>query len=117
MKITSRITVKVDGDIVLNKPGFTFRAGGMQRETVTGDNGVHGFTETPMGARLAGNLSHTEAQDLLALGEIDNATILVETNTGQQYVMRSAWMTDLPELNTQGGETSVAFESKKAERI
>lgn len=115
--VTSRITVKVDGEIVLNKSGWTFRPGGLQRESVTGDGGVHGYTDEYMPARAAGNLSHTEALDLISLGEITEATILIETNTNQQYVMRQAWLTDLPELNAGEGEVSVAFESEPAERL
>lgn len=116
-KVTSRITIKRDGEVLLNKAGFSFRAGGIQRESVVGDNGVHGFVETIMPARLAGNLTHTEQQSLEQYGSISDATIMVETNSGQAYVMRNAWQTDAPELSTGSGEVGVAYESQPAERL
>jgi hypothetical protein len=102
---------------VLNKPGFTFRPGGIQRESVTGDQSVHGYTETIMSAKLSGNLTHTEQQSLEAYGSISNATIVITTNSNQQYVMRNAWQTDAPELNAQSGEVSVSYESAPAEKM
>ena len=115
--ITSRVEIKIDGAVVLNKPGFTFRPGGIQRESVMGDAGVHGYTEVWMPARLAGNLTHTEQQNLEAYGGIKDATIVISTNTNQQYVMRNAWQTDAPELNAQSGEVGVAYESAPAEKM
>lgn len=115
--VTSRITIKKDGDVLLNKEGFTFRPGGIERESVAGDNSVHGFTEKIQPAQLSGNLSHTEAQDLTAYGDVSDATIVVTTNTGQAYVMRNAWQTDAPQLDAGSGEVSVAFESEPAEKL
>lgn len=115
--VTSRITIKRDGEVLLNKEGFTFRPGGIQRESVAGDNSVHGFTETIIPARLTGNLSHKEQQDLTAYGDVADATIVITTNSGQSYVMRNAWQTDAPELNAGSGEVSVAYESEPAEQL
>lgn len=114
--VTSRVTIKVDGEIILNRSGFTFRKGGVQRETVNGDSGPHGYTEQIMGARLAGNVTASE-KSRLDKHDVADATILVEMNTGESYVMRNAWSTELPELNVGEGQFGVAFESGPAEEM
>lgn len=114
--VTSRITVKANGEILLTRRGFTFRKGGIQRAAVNGDSGLHGYTEEAMGARLTGNVTATEKSELDSY-DVTDATIQIETNTGQTYVMRNAFMTDLPELDTDQGQFGVAFEGPEAEKL
>lgn len=116
-RITSRIKVLVDGDELLNKTGWTFNPGGINRTTVNGDQKTHGYTEEIMNAQVTGDISHTEAQDLVALGDIENATIVIETNSGQSYVIRGAWLTEPGALNTSEGGVTLTFEGPKAERM
>lgn len=114
--ITSRVTIKVDGEIILNRSGFTFRKGGIQRTSVTGDGGVHGYTEEQMPSRLHGNVTDNEKSDIDD-HDIGDATILIETNSGKSYVMSGAWRVDMPEVDIGAGQYSVAFEGPAAERM
>lgn len=116
-QITGRVTVKVNGEILLNKSGWTLHLGGVNRNVVTGDGGVHGYAEETVAPQCSGNLSHTEALDLEALGAIADATVLFETDTGQAYVLRNAWVTEPPVLTAGEGETSLTFMAISAERL
>lgn len=117
-KVTGRITVKADGEILLTRSGWTFNPGGVNRNTIVGDSGVHGYAEETRPCRAAGNLSHTEKLDLVeAAKKWVDVTLLFETDTGQSYVSRGAWLTEPPELTAGEGETSVAFEGPPAERM
>ena len=117
-KVTGRVTLKVNGDILLNKSGWTFNPGGVNRNSVNGDTGVHGFAEETRQSRAAGNITHTEALDLVSASKnwVD-VTLLFETDTNQSYVVRGAWLTEPLELTAGEGETSVAFEGPAAEKL
>lgn len=116
-KVTGRITVKVDGDILLNKSGWTLNTGGVNRNPITGDTGVHGYAEETVAPSISGNISHTDQVDLMTLAAITDATVLFETDTGQSYVMRDAWLENPPELTAGEGETALTFRGMTVERV
>lgn len=114
--VASRATIKVDGEILLNKNGATFRPGGIERESVAGDSSVHGFTETIQPARLVVNVSATEKSEMDKF-DMTDATIQVEDNAGGAWVMNSAWRTEAPELDYGEGHFGLTFESDVAEKM
>lgn len=116
-KVTGRVSIKKDGQQLLNRSGWTFNPGGVRRNTQVGDSGVHGHSEETVAPSVSGNVSHTKALDLVELGKDEDVTILFETDTGQSYVLRNAWLVDPPELTAGDGEVSLTYEGMAAERL
>lgn len=116
-QITGKATIKLDGEELLTDVSVTFNPGGVEREAVMGPRGVQGHRETPVASSLQATVRHTQATNIIALGNITGATVLIETDTGDTYMMRKAFTTEPVELTTGEGNVSLNMSSYKTERI
>lgn len=116
-QITGKATVKVDGEELLTDVDATLNVGGVSREAVMGPRGVQGHRETPEAPTLTTTVRHTEGTDLLALGRITGATVLFETDTGDGYMLRRAFVTDTVELSSGNGGVRLNWSGYGVERL
>lgn len=116
-QITGKATVKVDGEEKLTDVDATLNVGGASREPVMGPRGVQGFRESPAAPTLSTTQRHTKDTDLVALASIKDATVLFETDTGDTYMLRRAFVSEPPELSSGSGNIRVNWGSYGVERI
>ena len=90
-QIFGRAFIRVNGITMASLPGSSkLDPGGVERSPVVGDAGYLGFTEKPVHAEIECEIAIDPATDLVALGNIVDATITFEADTGQVWVMRGA---------------------------
>lgn len=106
-QITGRATIRWDGEVLRTDNESTANPTGTEREAVTGGGQVHGFRESDVAPTLSLNVVDDGKMSIKALGDITNATVLFETDTGRRLVFRGAFTTNQPELNVSGGTISV----------
>lgn len=116
-QITGKATVKVDGEELLTDVDATLNVGGFSREAVMGARGVQGFRESPEAPALTTTVRHTEQLDLLALGRITGASVIFETDTGDAYLLRRAFVTDTVELSSGNGGVRLNWSGYGVERL
>ena len=109
--------LKADGKQYDLRGNMTVSIGAFERETVTGQDGVHGYTEMPKASFIEADLSDSGGLSLEQIGEIRNATITVELINGKVYALQEAWCMMAPELNTADGSMTVRFEAKRGQEI
>lgn len=114
-QLTGKATVKVDGAELLTDVESSLNVGGSSREAVLGPRGPQGYRETPEAPTLTTTVRHTGDTDLLSLGRITGATIIFETDTGDAYVMRRAFVTDTVEMGS--GNIRLNFSAMGVERL
>lgn len=90
-------------------PGAQLDLGGVERTPVVGDNRVLGFTEQPKPSTLTCEISLGEGVSLEELRKMTDATITYECDSGQTYVVRSAFVTKTLSV-TSGDQGKVALE-------
>lgn len=117
-KITGRIEVLVDGNLLLNKAGAVASGIGLsgqpnfELEAIMGDTGPHGYIEKPVQARCEVTITDRDdimLSDLAAVRE--TGTVIFRTaGGGKVYVMEGA--TCLRNFSVTGGEgeTPLVFE-------
>lgn len=116
-RITGRVEVLLNGQMMLNKAGAIARGLGISGEqsfelnAVIGDSGIHGFTETPIMAEC--EVTITDRDDI-SLDEIarvrENGTVVFRAaKGGKAYIMDSATCVRNLELTAGEGETRVRF--------
>jgi len=118
-KITGRIEVVVNGDLLLNKAGAVASGIGISGQhnyelaAVMGDSGPHGYTETPITARC--EVTVTDRDDIMltdfASIPIGKATVIFRAaGGGKEYTLAEA--TCLRNFTITGGEgeTPLIFE-------
>lgn len=70
----------------------TFELGGTEREDIEIPGGeVNAFSETEKKSYVSGNLLYTEGMDIAELKATKNATVMLETPTGDTYVFKDAY--------------------------
>lgn len=117
-KITGRVEVILNGNLLLNKSGATASGLGIsgeqafERTAVLGDTGLHGHTETPVVARC--EVTVTDRDDIRLddfARVLGNGTIVFRAaRGGKVYTMEGATCTNNFTLTAGEGETTIAFE-------
>lgn len=113
MKITGRVEVLANGQILLNKSGASASGVGIsgepnyELEPVIGDGGLHGFKENPIIAQLEVTITDRDDVSLDALAKIkmDGTIIFRAAGGGKVYTMEGA--TCLRNFTVTGGEGEV----------
>ena len=118
-KITGRIEVLVNGQLLLNKAGASAIGIGIsgkplsEKKLVMGDTGPHGYTDEPIAARC--EVTVTDRDDIMlsdfASIPVGGATIIFRSaGGGKEYTMEGA--TCLGNFTVTGGEgeTPIVFE-------
>lgn len=114
-QLTGKATVKVDGSELLTDVDSTLNVGGVSREPVNGPRGPQGYRETPEAPTLTTTVRHTADTDLIALSRITGATVIHQTDTGDAYLLRKAYVTDTVEMS--GGNIRLNWSGMGLERL
>ena len=118
-KITGRIEVIVNGQVLLNKAGAVANGLGLsgqpafERVAVTGDNGIHGYTENPIVPSCEVTITDRDDINLNDLAAINGDGTLIfrrAGGSGKVYTMEGITCTGNFSLTGGEGETSVRFE-------
>jgi len=117
MRITGRASIKVDGEVLLTEVGATMNVGGFEREAMMGGRGVNGYKQSPVAPTVQCTVHHTNETDIIKLAGITNATLLFETDTGQSWMLRGAFVTEPPELDAGAGTFELNFSGLGIDRV
>lgn len=114
-QITGKAFIYVDGDLLQSRDGAKIGLGNPTREAVIGDTGTHGYMEKNQTAYIECEVSHASDTSMQSLIGITDATITFETDSGQSFVLRNAWLSNTLELEATDGKLSLRFEGVTAE--
>lgn len=116
-RITGRIEVLLNANLLLNKEGAVARGLGLsgeqafELEPVMGDTGIHGFVEKPIAAECEVTITDRDDISLDTLARVrENGTIIFRAaGGGKVYTMNDATCMRNFELTGGEGETTVKF--------
>lgn len=114
-QVLGRAYVKVDGRFIKTFPGSKLDLGGVTRTPVVGTT-VHGYAEQAKEPTLECETSLAKGDSLKELIEATDVTVIFEADTGQTYVLRSAWLVDPPVITDgEGGKIPLKFSALSCE--
>lgn len=116
-RVTGQCRVKADGDIFETDGTSTLELGGTTREPVSGDYQAGAFKEVEKESKLEATILVKRGTRLAYLREIDNATVTMETDTGQTYLIRNAYVAEVVSFNSADGKAKVTFMGPPAEEL
>jgi hypothetical protein len=102
--------LKVDSRMIPLRGSFTVTPSGTKKTGVAGQDGVHGYTETPLVPSIKGNVSMTPEISVEELDAITEATVTAELANGKNYILRGAWSCGGEAIDTAEGQMPVNFE-------
>lgn len=89
----------------------TYRPSRSKRESLMGQDGVHGYSEMPMPGKISWKGRDSGAINIGALNDASNATVVLESANGKVIIGRNMWRSGEPiEVNTEDGTFTVEFE-------
>lgn len=110
-RLAGAATITIDGVPYHVSGEGTYRISGSKRESLTGQDGYHGYSETPQPGAI--NWKGRDSSNLVvkALNEANNATVTLVLANGKVVTGRNmARVGDPIQVNTEDATFDVAFE-------
>lgn len=115
-RVVGQMRVKIDGAAYPTSGETSLEIGGPMRESVPGDYEAGAFKESTAPAKAETSLLYKAEISLANLRSVDNATLILETDTGQTWIVRNAYVSDVISF-TQDGKAKVVFQGPPAEEM
>lgn len=107
--------ITVDGTTYMLAADLTYSPSSVTRETLTGMDGVHGYSEKPKAGFISGTFRDAGSLSVAAFNAMTNVTVTVELANGKVVTARNAWTTDAQEVKAAEGTFDVRFDSAQVE--
>lgn len=116
-QVTGQARIKIDGDLLDSDGQATLDIGGAKREPVTGDYSAGDFKESTEPSKLDVSILNKSDTPLSSYRDITSATVTIEFDNGQSWLMRGAYCADAITLNQSEGKAKLVFMAGAAEQL
>lgn len=116
-RVGGLIFIKVDGELFQAKGEFTYNVNPVKRESVIGQDTIHGFKEEPKVLFIEGAITDSDELDLAGFQAIRDATVTLELANGKVIVLREAFYAADGDVTTSEGEIQTRFEGISGEEV
>jgi hypothetical protein len=117
--ITNRLAgiayLSVDGQTYMLAGDLSYSPSSVSRETLTGQDRVHGFSEKPHAGFIAGTLRDAAGLTVAQLNAMTNVTVVAELANGKTVIGRNLWTVEAQEVKTMDGTVDVRWEGFSVE--
>ena len=118
-------TNRLAGIAYLSVDGFTFLLSGdlsysvskVERETLIGQDRVHGYSEKPHAGFIHGTIRDAGGLSVSAINAMTNVTAVCELANGKTITGRNMWTVETQEAKTEDGTIEVKWEGFSVEEI
>lgn len=112
----ARVTVSSLG--LLDTDGqTTIEIGGPKRDAVQGDYQAGSWRETTEPSKIECSILVKENTSLSAVRAVEDDTITVEFDTGQTFIVRNGYSSEVPSVATNDGKAKIVFGGPPAEEM
>ena len=116
-RIAGTCFIYVDGVQYAARGAFKVNATLYSREGVAGQDGVHGFKETPMVPSIEGEITDLGSLSIKSLQAIEESTVTCQLANGKTYLLTQAWFAGEASLDTAEGKIAVKFEGRDIREV
>lgn len=109
--------VSVDGQSYMLAGDLAYSVSKVSRETLTGQDRVHGYSEKPHAGYISGTFRDAGSLTVADFNAMTNVTVVAELANGKTIVLRNGWTTDAQEVNTMEGTFAVRWDSSDVEEV
>ena len=102
--------LSVDGQNYMLAGDFSYKVSGVSRETLKGQDGVHGYSETPQPGYIAATLRDSSTLSVADINGMSNATVVAELANGKTIIGSNMWTTDQQESKASDATLEVKWE-------
>jgi len=109
--------IAVDGTTYMLAGDLSYSVSGVSRETLNGQDRVHGYSEKPKQGMISGTLRDGAGLSVAAFNAMTNVTVTLELANGKTILGRNMWTVEAQEVKTAEGTFEVKFEGFSVEEI
>jgi hypothetical protein len=110
-RIAGVATIKVDGVSYMLEGKLEYSTALFARETLTGQDTVHGYSEKPKAPYIAGTFRAASGINTQVFNGITNSTVSCQLANGIQVIGRNMWQVgDEIKVDTEEGTFDIRFE-------
>lgn len=100
----------VDGANYMMAGDFSYKVSGVSRETLTGQDGVHGYGEKIAAGYIGGTLRDSGGLRMADINAMTSVTVVLELANGKTVIGRNMWTTEQQENKTTEATIDIKFE-------
>lgn len=102
--------LSVDGVTYMLVGDFEYSPSVLARESLTGMDGVHGYSEKPQASHISGTLRDSNGLSVASLGQMTNVTVVAELANGKTIVGRNMWTVESQTAKSADATIEVKWE-------
>jgi len=111
-RLAGTLYITIDGRSYAVAGAGTYLVSSTTRETLAGQDGIHGYSEKPAAGHISWNGRDSSALSMSDLNAASDVTVVAQAANGKTIVGRNMWRVGEPsEVNTEDGTYSIRFES------
>jgi len=109
--------IAVDGQTYMLAGDLAYSPSGVTRETLSGQDGVHGYGEKPKPGSISGTLRDAGGLSVKSFNAMTNVTVTLELANSKTVLGRNMWTVDALEVKTAEGTFEVKWEGFSVEEV
>ncbi|WP_110947415.1 phage tail tube protein [Pseudomonas bohemica] len=102
--------LSADGVSYMLAGDFSYKVSGVTRETLTGLDAVHGYSEKPGAGAISASLRDGGNVSLADINAMSNVTVVVELANGKTIIGRNMWTLEQSESKAADATFEVKWE-------
>ena len=104
--------VTVNGVTVMVEDSFKYQAATVNRTTLTGMDGVHGYKEKPVAPYISARLRDSGGTNVQGFNQQTNVNVIAELANGKTIIGRSLWTVNVQEVESEDAVFDVRWEGR-----
>lgn len=109
-RVAGTVNFTVDGVAYALEGDFEYSSALVTRETMTGQDTVHGYSEKPIAPHISGTIRDMQNMTVLGLNAMTNVTLSAELANGKLIVGAGMWTVDAQTSKTDESKIEVKWE-------
>lgn len=109
-RLAGTVYLSVDGVTYQLAGDFEYSTATVSRETLTGQDTVHGYSEKPIAPHIAGTLRDSGGLSLSSINAMSNVTVVAELANGKTAIGRNMWTVESPTSKQTDATIEVRWE-------
>jgi hypothetical protein len=107
--------ITVDGKSYMLAADAAYSVSRVKRETMSGQSGVQGYSETPIPGSISATLRDAGSLTVADFNAMTNVTVMLELANGKMVVGRNMWTVESQEVKISEATFEVKFEGFSVE--
>ena len=112
-RIAGTAYVTVNGVSVMVEGSFKYQPSTVNRTTLTGMDGVHGYKEKPVAPYISARLRDSGGTNVQGFNKQTNVNVIAELANGKTIIGRGLWTVNVQEVESEDAVFDVRWEGFK----